>query len=512
MTLTATITKDGEQKTKEFTVNVLKLTAFSDKESVDTDTASLSVVFVPGDSAAGVTHNLSLPTVGANGTEISWSSSESTVITADGTVNRPAKTASDVNVTLTATITKGDEQETKTFTVNVLKLTTFTDIESIEADTASLSVFFVPGDSAAGVTQNLSLPSVGANGTEISWSSSKSTVIAVDGSVNRPAKTASDVIVTLTATITKGNQQETKTFTVNVLKLSALSDTESVEADKTALTIAYASGETSVNVTHNLGLPNTGANGSAVTWSSSNTALIKSDGTVTRPAYHAGDTTITLTATITKNGTSEQKLFDVIVLKNGQTVAPAASSILIMNNAAGQNDLIQLSGLLAGDVVNVYSSADELIGTATVASNETSASLQITQLGLEAGSVKVTIIRGALDESDKVTVNFAKEGAKPFTISGNPLITANGISAKVTVSPTAGTAHMGKEVVVFQLMKGTEPISIVVLEKDIVAAEDLIAHFNVSGSGYSVKVFVVDSYSGSFTDVGNSLASAIVLQ
>ncbi|WP_139999673.1 immunoglobulin-like domain-containing protein [Paenibacillus paridis] len=512
VTLTATITKGAEEQTKTFTVNVLKLSTFNDTESVEADTALLSVGFSPSDSAAGVTQNLSLPLTGVNGSTIAWSSTESTVIATNGTVNRPAKTASDVIVTLTATITKGNEQETKTFTVNVLKLTTFTDKESVEADTALLSVGFVPGDSATGVTQNLSLPITGANGTEISWSSTAPTVIATNGTVSRPAKTTSDVIVTLTATITKGDKQETKTFTINVLKLSALSDVESVEADKTALTIAYASGETSVNVMQNLTLPNTGANGSAITWSSSNTGLIKSDGTVTRPAYLAGDTTITLTATITKNGISEQKLFEVIVLKNGQTAAPTASSILIMNNAAGQNDLIQLSGLLAGDVVNVYSSADQLIGTVTVASNETSAILEIAQLGLEAGSVKVTFTRGAYDESDKVTVNFAKEGAKPFTISGNPLVTTNGISAKVTVSPTSGTAHMGKEVVVFQLMKGTEPISIVVLEKDIVAAEDLIAHFNVSGSGYSVKVFVVDSYSGSFTDVGNSLASAIVLQ
>jgi len=512
VTLTATITKNGVVQTKEFTVNVLKLSAFNDTESVEADKASLSVGFEEGDTAAGVTQSLTLPTVGANGTTITWSSNNTTVIAEDGTITRPAKTASDVHVKLTATITKNGVSQTKEFTVNVLKLTAFNDVESVAKDKLSLKVGFIQGDTAAGVTQNVSLPITGANGTTISWSSNNEAVIAEDGTVIRPANTESNVIVTLTATITKGDVEETKEFTVNVLKLTAFNDEESVEADKAALNIAYASGETSVNVTKNVTLPNEGVNGTTITWSSSNDAILKSDGTVTRPAHRVGDTTVTLTATITKNGVSEQKTFDVTVLKNGQSAAPAASSILIMNNVTGQKDFIQVSGLLAGDILNVYNSADELIGTATVASGTTFASLQIAQLGVEAGSVKVSVTRGTLDESEKVTVNYAKEGTKPFVITGDKLVTTNGISATVTVTPTAGTAHIGKEVVVFQLMKGTEPISIVVLEKDIVDAEKLTAHFNVSGAGYTVKVFVVDSYSGSFTEVGNSLASAIVLE
>ncbi|WP_338325839.1 immunoglobulin-like domain-containing protein, partial [Paenibacillus luteus] len=302
VTLTATVTKGNEQETKTFKVNVLKLTAFSDKESVDTDTASLSVVFVPGDSAAGVTQNLSLPEAGANGTEINWSSTDSTVIAEDGTVTRPAKTASDVIVTLTATVTKGNQQETKTFKVNVLKLTTFTDKESVETDTASLNVGFVPGDSAAGVTQNLSLPVAGANGTEISWSSTDTTVIATNGTVNRPVKTASDVIVTLTATITKDGEQKTKEFKVNVLKLTAFSDKESVDTDTASLSVVFVPGDSAAGVTQNLSLPTVGANGTEISWSSTDTTVIATNGTVNRPVKTASDVIVTLTATITKDG------------------------------------------------------------------------------------------------------------------------------------------------------------------------------------------------------------------
>jgi hypothetical protein len=61
-------------------------------------------------------------------------------------------------------------------------------------------------------------------------------------------------------------------------------------------------------------------------------------------------------------------------------------------------------------------------------------------------------------------------------------------------------------------MKGAVPVSIVALEKDIQSSEALTAYFNVTGSDYKVDVFVVDSYSNSFTDVGNHLARAITLE
>lgn len=110
-----------------------------------------------------------------------------------------------------------------------------------------------------------------------------------------------------------------------------------------------------------------------------------------------------------------------------------------------------------------------------------------------------------------------KDGAdpslKPFTLSEGTIDAAGGIKATVTVAPTANAVdHSGEEVVIFELMKGQEPVSIVAIQKNIAAEEQLTAHFNVAGSGYSVKVFVVDSYTNSFTDVGTPLASPLTLQ
>ncbi|MFX3636728.1 MAG: alpha/beta hydrolase [Candidatus Pristimantibacillus sp.] len=101
---------------------------------------------------------------------------------------------------------------------------------------------------------------------------------------------------------------------------------------------------------------------------------------------------------------------------------------------------------------------------------------------------------------------------QPFTLSEGSLSRTAGIAATVTVSQTAGSAeHVGNETVIFELMKGQEPVSIIALNKNIGTAEQLTAHFNVSGSDYYVKVFVVDRYDYSFDNIGNALANSLTL-
>ncbi|WP_270171970.1 immunoglobulin-like domain-containing protein [Paenibacillus sp. SYP-B4298] len=511
VTLTATITKGNVTETKQFIVNVVKQSALNDSEAVAADKTALAIGFTGNETASAVTGNLTLPLSGASGTTIAWATSDANVIAASGVVTRPANTSSDKAVTLTATITKGNVTETKQFIVNVLKQSALNDNESVAADKTALAIGFTGNETASAVTGNLTLPLSGASGTTIAWATSDANVIAASGVVTRPANTSSDKAVTLTATITKGNVTETKQFIVNVLKQSALNDNESVAADKTALAIGFTGNETASAVTGNLTLPLSGASGTTIAWATSDANVIAAIGTVTRPANASGDKAVTLTATITKGNVTETKSFTVTVLKRVKTSQPAAANILVVNREQNQSDTIEVGGLQAGDVVRVYSALNVLLGTETVGAQATSATVTVAQLGTGGGTVLVSVTRAGLEESDKATVAYAAEGAKPFVISDGSLTTTNGVLAKVTVSPTAGMTHSGNEVVIFQLMRGNEPVSIVVLEKDVASAEELKAHFNVSGANYSVKVFVADAYSGSFTEVGNALADPVVL-
>ncbi|WP_368666368.1 immunoglobulin-like domain-containing protein, partial [Ammoniphilus sp. CFH 90114] len=279
VTLTAKISKGTSTLTKKFVVIVLKQSQ-TDAEAVANAKGALAVGYAAGDSVSGVTQDLTFTTMGVDGTSVTWSSENPAVIAADGTISRPAYSAGDATVTLTATITKGVAIETKTFVVKVLKQSQ-TDAEAVANAKGALAVGYTAGDSASGVTQDFTLATMGADGTSVTWSSDNPAVIAADGTISRPAYSAGDATVTLTATITKGAAIETKTFVVKVLKQSQ-TDAEAVANGKGALAVGYAAGDSASGVTQDLTLATMGADGTSVTWSSGNAAVIAADGTISR--------------------------------------------------------------------------------------------------------------------------------------------------------------------------------------------------------------------------------------
>ena len=87
----------------------------TDEEIVETIKDELKL-----ENANVVMADLVLPTEGIGGAQISWNSSNPDVVANNGTVTRPKTGDKDANVTLTATITKGDYSATKTLKVIVL--------------------------------------------------------------------------------------------------------------------------------------------------------------------------------------------------------------------------------------------------------------------------------------------------------------------------------------------------------------------------------------------------------
>ena len=82
MILTATIRSGEASQTKQFTVIVKQqLTA---EEIAQADAAGIDL-----GNLNAVTGNLALPSKGTLGSEIIWSSSDESVVAADGTVKRP---------------------------------------------------------------------------------------------------------------------------------------------------------------------------------------------------------------------------------------------------------------------------------------------------------------------------------------------------------------------------------------------------------------------------------------
>ena len=87
-----------------------------------------------------------------------------------------------------------------------------------------------------------------------------------------------------------------------------------VDAASNALMIGYAVGETNTNVTQDVTLSTNGADGVEIRWSSTDSNVIAPNGEVTPPVFGEPDAMVSLTATLSKEGATAMKPFELTVL------------------------------------------------------------------------------------------------------------------------------------------------------------------------------------------------------
>ncbi len=150
----------------------------------------------------------------------------------------------------------------------------------------------------------------------------------------------------------------------------------------------------------------------------------------------AGSVYISVTSTNKSESARTQVNYSAEPVSN----TPAASNIVVTNNA-GIADTVAVTGLSATDVVNVYDSASggTLLGTATVASYATSATVSINQLGTGAGNVYISVTSTSKLESTRTQVGFSAEAQSVQPLANNVIIVNNaGIAGTVTINNVSG--------------------------------------------------------------------------
>lgn len=176
------------------------------------------------ESMSDVQSDLSLFTETVNNVTVSWDSSNTAVISDTGAVTIPVN---DTSVTLTMTLGINGFFVNEEFVLIVKgsegpsvpgQSESTLDAESVAAAKAALTIEDVIGNSRSEdkVIFNLNLMDSGEEETAISWKSDNTSVISDAGLVTRPDLSAGAKTVTMTATITKGEATDTKTFTVTV--------------------------------------------------------------------------------------------------------------------------------------------------------------------------------------------------------------------------------------------------------------------------------------------------------
>lgn len=317
VTLTATIAKNKTKVTQDFIVTVLR----SDLGYVRVDKDDLGITYASGETNLSVTKDLTLSSSGSNGTTITWTSNNQTVISNTGVVTPLGN--KDSKVTLTATIKRNAATERKTFILTVPQ----TNLGGVEAAKLALRIGYAKGDNISYATQKLTLPTSGASGVTIQWISNNKSVISDSGEVTRQA--SDNTVVELVATLDKNGVKDTMTFRLTVPQTKE----GAVAMANTALAIELSSGDSNLlNVTKKITLPLVGTNGTTISWHSSLSNVIGASGAVTRQA--SGDTDVILTATIKKiDGTleyTENKQFTLRVLQSDAGAIAAANAALVV--------------------------------------------------------------------------------------------------------------------------------------------------------------------------------------
>ncbi|MFD0672865.1 immunoglobulin-like domain-containing protein [Cohnella sp. GCM10027633] len=251
----------------------------TDQQIVEEVQAALTPLYGTDESQGWVTVPITLPS-DMNGTTITWSSANPSVLTSAGAVTRQPN---DTVVTLTAHITLNNATADQTYDITVIGTeprVVMTDEERVANTKASLTPFYDTDETQAYVRGSVTLPTTDIiNDTIITWVSQNENVISDTGYVQRQSATQN---ITLTATITRNSVTDTAIFILSVIGY----DSEWILQQRPDIHPTYASGDYESSVTQDLQLPSA-YNGVAISWSSNDSA-IANDGTVRQPNFADG--------------------------------------------------------------------------------------------------------------------------------------------------------------------------------------------------------------------------------
>ena len=275
-----------------------------------------------------VVSDLTLPTSADHGIEISWESSNESVISNQGVVFRPAVGEDTVEVQLTATLSKSGKDTTKEFTATVLPL--FDDKGSVKRD----STLLVLSARIHNLRTDIDLPTQGIEGSTITWVSDKTDYLTNTGELLQlAAKGAGREKVTLTATITKGAESAIKIFTIYI------AEDEGFTAYLFAYFIGNSGDQEAIRFAlSNDGLKYTALNGNLPVLSSDD---ISSTGGVRDPhiLHRAGDSTYYMVATDMVSANGWNSNHGIVMLKSTDLVTWTSSTVDIKAKFAEFNTI-----------------------------------------------------------------------------------------------------------------------------------------------------------------------------
>lgn len=313
-------------------------------------------------------------------------------------------------------------------------LQTATDSQKVVIDANALNLI-------SEVKQNttISLPSSGANGSSIAWSSDTTNVITNGGVVTLPS--GQPVTVIMTATLTLNNTTKDVSFEIIV----GLTDLEKATLDRDAISITttYTSATTAI-------LPISGSNGSTISWASNDGLMEISGANATISMPVSGQVEVTLTATVSNGSEDLTKQFIITLGESGSSLLTGqvifgetdsgastvdSSAFLALWNDRAPSDLdITAPELSPLAKVYVYTSLASNNGLNLKLGNSTAggAKLEITFANITLSNITINAKVYGTDSGVKIVVNGTESSVLTatstdynFAVSGNVLTITN---------------------------------------------------------------------------------------
>ena len=298
-------------------------------------------------NAKYITYPLSLisdiTTPSCTASVVNWRSSDDNVI--DGSSGIPTRADELKTIALRATVVSGDINQTKTFILSVPPSTLDDKTKlSLELKDLTFDQIRLNNLQQNAIHSNLEFLTQGETyeDVNITWSSSNSSVISIDGNVTRENE---DQLVTLEATLSIGELSVVKTFDLKVLK-EINDDEEIVAKEYEKLTPKNILGDNiSIDqIVTDMNLYKEGFYGATISWEAievdqndiGSNYIDAGSSIVTRP--NTGDKLVKLIATITSNGTSKIKEFLATVLTDTRKVASNIDTGAVFKNITNDNN------------------------------------------------------------------------------------------------------------------------------------------------------------------------------
>lgn len=119
--------------------------------------------------------------------------------------------------------------------------------------------------------------------------------------------------------------------------------------------------------------------------------------------------------------------------KQKKTAALKQAQVTIINNK-GKKDQIKIKGINKKDKIKIYSSSKNGKQLASQASNSTSITISINQLGTKSGKIYITNTRTGMSESGRIGVSFKGEPSNPLKQSQVKTALSSNQTTKITIS------------------------------------------------------------------------------